>query len=312
MFGYMTNGTVIVDIDEPEARALRHVFAMRADGASTRAIADYLNREGFRSKRSGNAYIPANVIRGMLRNPVYTGMVKAPSGELIEGKHPAIVSHEIFDAVQATWRRTTALTRTGGRGGSLSGLLVCSGCGRRLTSEGSRYVCKSVEGGHACLSPVAVQARETEEIVEKAFLRRFDPKRMPNRGRVKQTRQQTTWVRKAAQHRQRAEELTIALDTLADQAFIKGTLAADDYQRQQARYLDERARELELAAEMDAAARTVRPLSTSVLDRWSLIGAQAKRRALQLLIDRVDVGPANGRGRHADPLKDRLRISWVG
>jgi site-specific DNA recombinase len=311
MFGYETNGTVIVGLNDREAEALRRVFEMRSRGSSTSEIATWLRKQGFRSKRSGSPLIAANVIRGMLRNPVYAGMVPQPDGSLVDGTHPAIVPRELFDAVQATWRRTSALTRTGGRGGSLSGLLVCSGCGHRLTSEGRRYRCKARESGRVCACPVAVDARAAEAIVEKAFLSRLDLRRMPNKGRLPR-RKMSSLLRRAQEHRRRADELTRALDTLADDRFVQGTISADEYGRQHARFVDERQRELDAAAELEADANTnTSSVDLTVLDVWPKLDPQRKGRAFRLVVDRVDVAAAGGRGRHATPLNDRLRIAWT-
>lgn len=311
MFGYETNGTVIVGVNEAEAEALRSAFELRAKGGSTSEVAKLLHDAGFRSKRSGSPFIAGNVLRGMLRNPVYAGLVPQADGSLLEGQHPAVVDRDLFDRVQATWRRTTALTRTGGRGGSLSGLLVCSGCGRRLTSEGRRYRCKAKENGHECPSPVAVDARGAEAIVEAAFLSRFDADRMPNKGRLPR-RKTASLLRKAQEHRRRADELTKALDTLADHRFVKGAIDTDEYQRQHNRFLEARQRELDAAAEIEADASTEVSVDLTVLAIWPKIDAQRKGRAFRLVIDRVTVGRAGGRGRHAASLPDRLAIEWSG
>jgi DNA invertase Pin-like site-specific DNA recombinase len=313
MFGYETNGTVIVGVNEGEAEALRSAFELRARGGSTSQVAKLLHDAGFKSKRSGSPFIAGNVLRGMLRNPVYAGLVPQSDGSLIDGQHPAIVSRDLFDRVQATWRRTTTLTRTGGRGGSLSGLLVCSGCGRKLTSEGRRYRCKAKENGHECACPVAIDARGAEAIVEAAFWGRFDLRRMPNNGKVATRRRKlSSLAKRVSECRRRADELTRALDTLADDRFVVGTIDAAEYQRQHDRFVGDRQRLLEEAAELEAEASADRTVDMTVRDVWEKLDAQTRRRIMRPWVARVTVAPAGARGRHATPLRDRLRVEWAG
>lgn len=309
-FGYQVEGASIIGIDEQEAAAVRTIYRMRAAGSSTAEISDWLFENGFRSKRAKNPRLARNVIRAMLRNPIYAGLVRTSDDELVEATHQPIVDRDLWEAVQATWQRTTSMARRAG-GGSLSGLLVCSSCGHRLTSEGRRYRCKATENGRDCPQPVAVDAAETEDAVEQAFLRRLNPARMPNRGRLRQTRRQEAWRRQAAKLRARAAELTTALDQLADQRFVMGSLHDDDYRRQQERFLVERQQVLEEAAQLEATAQTVRPIDTDVVTGWKDRSPQARRRAMQTMIDRVDVSPAGGRGRHGLRTADRLRIHWL-
>jgi hypothetical protein len=135
---------------------------------------------------------------------------------------------------------------------------------------------------------------------------------MPHDGRMKRTQQQKVWQRKADKARNRIAELDRALDTLADQRFMKGTLAEDEYHRQFARYSAEREDRREEAEEFERLVKTVRPLERSVLDLWSTATIEAKRKALRLQIHEIVVKPSTAqRGRETErTIGSRLAIGW--
>ena len=73
----------------------------------------------------------------MLRNPFYLGYVKY-KGELLPGKHPAVVSQELFDSVQATRRqhyKGPATFAQRYRTYLLKGLLRCIHCGEKIWAQ---------------------------------------------------------------------------------------------------------------------------------------------------------------------------------
>jgi Recombinase len=96
-------------------------------------IAKMLNAAGYRS-RGKRASIPfqKDTVRDMLRKVFYTGQVSY-KGELFPGRHPAIVSHELWDKCQAV-RRAYALQplapRANTRTYPLAGLIHCAECKR--------------------------------------------------------------------------------------------------------------------------------------------------------------------------------------
>ena len=157
--GYKKDGDEY-EIVEEEAEIIRMVFRNYLAGDSVRQIADALNAEGHMT-RKGNGFKP-NSILNILANEKYTGNAilgktfkpdvlskhrvknegQAPS-YYVENSHPAIISQELFDMVQAEKERRKNLRSTAktGRGKYsrkyvLSGLLVCTNCGAKFRRNG--------------------------------------------------------------------------------------------------------------------------------------------------------------------------------
>ena len=157
--GYKKDGDEY-EIVEVEAEIIRMVFRNYLAGDSVRQIADALNAEGYMT-RKGNGFKP-NSILNILANEKYTGNAilgktfkpdvlskhrvknegQAPS-YYVENSHPAIISQELFDMVQAEKERRKNLRSTAktGRGKYsrkyvLSGLLVCTNCGAKFRRNG--------------------------------------------------------------------------------------------------------------------------------------------------------------------------------
>ena len=159
-------------IDEPAAKIVRRIYDMRLQGNSTRTIARtltdesipnpaayYTRLDGKKSNRRGSPYWSPKTVADILKDPTYTGtltqhrttrfsyknhkVLNVPESEHIvkENAHEAIID-------KATWDKVQAINNSVSRGRpdkankvhSLSGLLICPDCGKKL-----KY--KSVGGG---------------------------------------------------------------------------------------------------------------------------------------------------------------------
>ena len=152
-FGYRIDSarkTFVIDPDRAEI--VRSVFRSYAEGAGFREIAVQLGSMGITTKR-GNA--PDNrFVEYMLRNPVYIGKIRwtpdhktaysrvhvADGVEVVDGKHPAIISPELWDAVQRRIDQRKAAygkyQRQTAADWMLRGLVRCSACGATLIMAG--------------------------------------------------------------------------------------------------------------------------------------------------------------------------------
>lgn len=159
--GYIkADGDEGYEIVESEAEIVRMVYKEYLSGKTMRQIADDLNDAGVKTKR-GCIWQPS-AIEGVLTNMKYTGNAilgmtykpdvlsksrlknegQSPS-YYVENSHPAIVSQELFDMVQAEIQRRKSLRSTVQTGKGkysskyvLSGLLVCGECGGKLRRFG--------------------------------------------------------------------------------------------------------------------------------------------------------------------------------
>jgi DNA invertase Pin-like site-specific DNA recombinase len=159
--GYTKEGDEYVIVEE-EAVIVRQIFRDYLSGKTPKQIADDLNEKGVRTKR-GSSYSVAG-IQSILDNEKYTGNAilgksfkrdvlskrreknngQAPQ-YYVENSHPAIISQELFNMVQAEKKRRSEL-RSNMKTGSgkysslyvLSGLLVCGDCGSKFRRYGRK------------------------------------------------------------------------------------------------------------------------------------------------------------------------------
>lgn len=321
VFGYRNEAARIVGVEDVEAAAVRLMFNLRSQRLSYGAIRKRLEADGYTTKH-GHTRFSTPTIRYILGNPIYAGLLKDPDGDgYIEAQHEAIVGRDLWETVQRMHRPANRHARY--RAGLLSGLMVCSSCGYRMRYEAgngtsrrpSIYRCQNYShGSEPCTNGMHIQAKFAEPHIDDLYVRRIDPKRMPNKGRVKASQRQAQWQRKATQLRARADELTRALDSLADQRYMKGSLKADEYERQFERYSVERAKAMEQADELEAMATALRPLDRGVLDVWHdpRTPLAIRQQALRRVIDRIEVlpSPRTGVGQEAFT-GERLRVTWL-
>ena len=118
--------------DPKEARRVRAMFRMAADGKTPREIAAIVDRRGWRTKvrvsktgnRTGGGRWTPRQILDTLCNPVYVGLIR--DGRLTRpGSHKAIIAEDLFQQVAAaiTSRRSRAPA-----GGSPSFPGYCGDC----------------------------------------------------------------------------------------------------------------------------------------------------------------------------------------
>ena len=151
------NNTSLVIVAE-EAMIIEKIFMMYSQGKGLRAIANYLNTEGYKTKR-GNAF-STDSIKEIITNPLYIGKVrfnryenwsekrrkgKSESFVLVDGIHEPIISPELWEKVQ-TIRKTKAQRPTKNYEGNyvLTGLIKCPVCG--ATMVGTRTTNKLKDG----------------------------------------------------------------------------------------------------------------------------------------------------------------------
>ncbi len=191
--GYRVENERLV-VDEEEAETVRLIFNLYAAGQSYMDIINELNRRGLKTKR-GNAF-GKNSLHDLLKNEKYVGRAMfggkpigyngsrnshaARSGGL-ETECPAIVSQELFDAVQ---QKLSQNRRSPGRSvvkmdQPLKGKVFCGDCGSAMTicyvtppkthERYAYYKCAAKKRGLACNSKM-IRKDELEETVSSAVL----------------------------------------------------------------------------------------------------------------------------------------------
>ena len=123
-FGYKRGDDGRLTIDESDAEVVRRLFEMRASGKSLGTISDWLYEQGIPSP-TGRSRWSRETISKLLKNEKYLGEVllqKTYVKDLFSGKqvkndgekdqylyqkhHPAIISRELFEAVNKTAKRS--------------------------------------------------------------------------------------------------------------------------------------------------------------------------------------------------------------
>lgn len=167
-----------------EAALIQKIFARYLQEQSLLATVQWLNAQGQTSKRwttktgtrRGGKPFSVTYLQSLLRNPVYAGQVRY-AGEIYDGEHEAIVTPDLFAAVQERLtknRNARSTPRRAVLGLLPRGLVQCTRChgamAHTYAKTGSRkyryYVCttKQKQGLAACAMP-PVNAPELEQAV---------------------------------------------------------------------------------------------------------------------------------------------------
>lgn len=178
-----------LEIFEPEAKLVRVMFQLYADGYGCTTIASQINAMGGRPHRS--AAFSRNSILKILQNPTYIGKIvwdqkshikKNVKGNpkhitiynpkekwtIADGLHPAIIEKELFDKVQEIMEgRYRPAYHDGTIKSPLAGLVKCVKCGnnmQRILSKGEPYLLCQRKGCCAMAKLSLVEARILEHL----------------------------------------------------------------------------------------------------------------------------------------------------
>ena len=130
-------------INEKEAEIVRTIFKMYSQGNGYKAIANYINKFGYKTKK-GNPF-SLTAIKDILNNPVYIGKIRYnlrpnwsekrrkgtnPNPLIVDGKHEAIIEQELWDKVQSMLQTSKGKpSRIYDGEFPLTGILKCPQCG---------------------------------------------------------------------------------------------------------------------------------------------------------------------------------------
>lgn len=191
-FGYQKvriNKMPSLEIVPEEAECVRQIFQLYADGNGCTKIEQAVNAMGYHGRRGSR--FNRNTIRLILDNPVYIGKVRwdktatvksgigadrqkkvvynpAEKIRIIDGHHPAIISQELWDTVQARRKSRYFYVDNKHVASPLAGMVHCSKCGHLMNMQGKN------KGVPYLLCPTkGCCAGAKFEFVEKAVLRQL-------------------------------------------------------------------------------------------------------------------------------------------
>ncbi len=159
-FGYRKvriNKLPSLEIVPEEAECVRQIFQLYAEGNGCTRIEQAVNAMGYHGRRGSR--FNRNTIRLILDNPVYIGKIRwdrtntiktgigaerrkrvvynAPEQwKIIDGHHPAIISQELWDAVQERRKARYFYVDNHHVASPLAGLVHCSKCGHLMNMQG--------------------------------------------------------------------------------------------------------------------------------------------------------------------------------
>ena len=194
-------------VDEFAASVVRDIFRMRLEGVSAARIAGELNSLGLQSPleykkanglphptggfadKAGSKWSATTVIR-MLKDETYTGvliqgkqgtlnykikdLVTKPEADWIrtENAHEAIIPRGDFDQLQRIMSLDTRTAPGENKVYLFSGLLICGGCGGRMTRKTVpykgvkyHYYCCPAGGKNGCRAPAMLKESDLAECV---------------------------------------------------------------------------------------------------------------------------------------------------
>jgi site-specific DNA recombinase len=287
--GYRKKPGRPLEVHPRESVKVLEAFELRAQGIPFSEI----------GRRFGWSHSTA---RQILVNEVYLGVLR--HGDVVrEDAHPAIVSRDLFDRVQAS--RTTSPVPPGVTTADrlLRGLARCAGCGRTLKTVRRRradgsylpaYFCKDA-AGERCPDRAYVHAEDLDRFVADWF-----EQALRSTPRMVDVVAQARDLEDAQRERGKAEaELA---------AFVENASALDPvlFQRgiasRQKRAEEARGRVQELSGRV-----TRLPSGGTFIDLWDGFTPAERRDVLGGFLDRVEVS----RGASSD-LPGHVRIVWTG
>lgn len=291
-----------LEIVPEEAECVRYIFRLYAGGSGCTRIEEAVNAMGWRGRRGSR--FNRSTIRLILSNPVYIGKIRWNRTEtvrsgvgaertkrvilsppdkvwLLEGRHPPIVSQELWDAVQARRAERSVCVDNHRAACPLAGLVRCARCGRSLIYQGKN---KGVPYLRCPTKGCCAGAKY--DLVEQALLARLEglmesvpvsaPPEPPDGPELAAVRRRTALqFARLAERRER-------LYRLVEEGVYSPTLFS---QRMQA--LERDALALELAAANAEAPPPPPEPERTALDCWRAAGPAGKRALLRTLIQEI-------------------------
>ncbi len=275
-----------------EAEAIREAARDLIAGTSIKAICRRWNDKGLRGTRGQpfSSQVVANIMTA-------EWVVGRRGGR--PARWPAILDEE-------TWRLVVAVIKGRATGRSygrtlLSGIATCGLCGHTLASRPKAtgkpgYVCARDLGG---CGEIVIKAVDFEQDVLDRLFSRIDPERLRDEAPSDDE------AAKAMVEMDRLEGIKTRLAELAgagelDLAEFRAAKAANDRAMQVLR--DTMAKSAE-----DEALRRTRAEAVDMRGKWEDLGTENRRRLVQALAERIEVGPAlKGRNFYSP---DRVKVT---
>lgn len=302
--GYCVKDKVLVP--DENADIVRWIFEQYAAGRTMRDIAVELGNTGFRGKRGKAPDI--YTIGYILRNPVYVGKTRWTTEEhtnyrdsrylpqtedMPDGKHEALISAEMWEAVQARLGEKNVEPKYVRKGNPsvtmLKGLLRCSECGSTMIERKERKALRCYKysrgqchaDGYISIAKANAAVIEGLENIVASGAYTFVPQTAP---RPSVSRE---WDKLIDSERNRLNR--------AKEAYLDSVFTADEYKQARAQIEDnisrleagKAAEEKEMRPQVDAEAFTQKCLDVISVLKSPDVDDAAKNQALRSIVDKI-------------------------
>jgi DNA invertase Pin-like site-specific DNA recombinase len=301
-FGYRRRVDGRLERDPKAAPLVVELFRRRAEGESWPSLVKYLREAGHPKSRNG--------VITIVRNEAYLGVARQGERHRNEAAHEALVDRETWEAAQAKHPYTPHNGSVAAMGLLVGGLLICAGCGHRMSVTGNvttgkaSYYCRA---GHKtpCPGPAAIDVAVLDDWVTREIAAAAMLKAHPGNRYV-----EALWA--VDVQRARAEgavaEAKRLLDEFVANTKIQAVLGAEEYAA------GVETRKQDLAAARDWLRELPRADAGIPQRDWSADfyewTIQQKRAHVRRHVAEVRIGRA-GKGKRIPPA-ERATIRWVG
>lgn len=299
--GYKTigeKGHKTHEIEETKSRFVKRMFELYGSGLySLESLRQLLAKEGLRSR--GGSLLSKSRTAEILGDPFYVGKVRW-NGKVYPGKQEALVSNELFEAVQRILKGKTAPSKTK-HFYLLSGFVRCEDCGGLITWERQK---KTVYGHcntyRACAKRKWYKEADFETVIKQTlFSLQIEDKVLAER----LSEALRASYKNTAEYRQKAlQELNACVDR-ANQRLerlyddkLDGKISTELYEKKQAQFAAERDEALAGIKRQNESVDQYRELSLSVLELSQRAGElyehatdEEKRKLVRLAFEKMTV-----------------------
>jgi hypothetical protein len=298
-----------VHLHPQEGSVVLDLFRRYATGQTTLAtLAGWLNDQGFCTRNmhkledgagnlsAGPRLCTTASVRGILHNVFYTGKVKHHD-QIMPGSHEALVSPELFQAVQMALTKNSGRSRTldpqPEREYLLKGLVRCAWCGYSMWSQtyrnGHRYYReqRGSRGAGCCVGrssslPCDIPDGQMDQIIRAIALPESWQDRMLTRLHLEDE------VKRVEEERKQTEQRLKRLG----QVYLDGLKPHEDYLREK-RQLEDRLQSLVVPGVN--AAQEAGKLLENLPDLWAAADLSERRKILLTMLEAVYVDPVEER-----------------
>ena len=172
-YGYKRGEKKALYIDPLRVMFIRRAFELFATGEySIRKLCEKLYLDGYYYQQN-KPKITKTVLEGMLKNVIYTGQMRC-NGIVYQGKHPAIVSFDLFNKAQQAFQKVSKSKVRKNFHFLYPGIAKCEVCGYAISGERKKYekvYYRCTHNDPSCTNTLCISEKEMTASFRRHLLR---------------------------------------------------------------------------------------------------------------------------------------------